>query len=137
MPARQATTSTTVTALAPPDATVAPPGYYMLFLVTALGTPSPAAFVLLSGAAPAPDTLPSGGQLATGGSLYSRSSQYFLTLQPDGNLVVYSAFAQLQYGATAQAAVFASGTNGAPNGPFHFAMQNVRAPLTRLHDSDC
>ena len=77
----QAATATAVSALAPPDATVAPPGYYMLFLVSALGTPSAAAFVRLSGSYPPTDTLPSGGQLTTGAALQSLNNQYYLTVQ--------------------------------------------------------
>ena len=125
--APQATTATSVTVLAPPDATIAPPGYYMLFLVSALGTPSPATFVLVSGAYPATDTLASGGELTTDATLQSLNNQYYLTLQADGNLVLYSSFLQLQYGASGQSAIWSSGTSGAPNGPFHFSMQGVRA----------
>ena len=120
--------------LAPPDATIAPPGYYMLFLVSALGTPSPATFVLVSGAAPATNTLASGGQLTTGMTLSSLNNQYYLTLQADGNLVVYSSFLQLQFGASGRSAIWSSGTSGAPNGPFHFTMQGVRgAPCPQAH----
>jgi hypothetical protein len=42
-----AQTGNTVSAEAPPNANVAPPGYYMLFLVTAQGVPSLATFVQL------------------------------------------------------------------------------------------
>lgn len=137
LPALQATTATAVAALSPPDATVAPPGYYMLFLVSALGTPSPAAFVRLSGAYPSTDTLPSGGQLTAGATLQSLNHQFYLTVQSDGSLVVNSAFLKLQHGASPQATLWSSGTAGAPNGPFHFVMQAVRAewgaPRTCIH----
>ncbi len=48
--------SGTLAVTAPPNANVAPPGYYMLFLINNQGVPSTAAFVLLngSGSAPAP-----------------------------------------------------------------------------------
>ena len=42
-------TSTTVTSLTPPDATIAPPGYYMMFIISSDGVPSVASFVLISG----------------------------------------------------------------------------------------
>jgi hypothetical protein len=38
---------------APPDGNIAPPGYYMLFILNAAGVPSVAKFVLLSATAPA------------------------------------------------------------------------------------
>ena len=40
---------TTITSLTPPDATIAPPGYYMLFIVSSDGVPSVASFVLITG----------------------------------------------------------------------------------------
>ena len=43
----QVTSATAVSALAPPDATIAPLGFYMLFLVSTKGTPSVAKFVSL------------------------------------------------------------------------------------------
>ncbi len=48
--------SGSLTVTAPPNANIAPPGYYMLFLINNQGVPSTAAFVLLngSGSAPAP-----------------------------------------------------------------------------------
>jgi Domain of unknown function (DUF1929)/IPT/TIG domain/Glyoxal oxidase N-terminus len=48
--------SGTMTVTAPPNANIAPPGYYMLFLINNQGVPSTAAFVLLNsaGSAPAP-----------------------------------------------------------------------------------
>ena len=50
----QVASKTSLTALMAPDATVAPPGFYMLFLVSALGTPSVAKFVNVAAAAPPP-----------------------------------------------------------------------------------
>ena len=55
--------STLLTVLAPPDATVAPPGYYMVFVVSSSGVPSVAQFVLMTGASPPTDTLASGQTL--------------------------------------------------------------------------
>jgi len=40
-----------LTVTGPPDSNIAPPGYYMLFLVNKTGTPSVAAWVQVSGAA--------------------------------------------------------------------------------------
>ena len=56
----QASSGSALSLVAPPDATVAPPGYYMLFLVSAAGVPSVAAYVLVTGAAPPTDSLVSG-----------------------------------------------------------------------------
>jgi hypothetical protein len=44
-------TSGSLTVTAPPDSNIAPPGYYMLFLVNKSGTPSLASWVQVSGAA--------------------------------------------------------------------------------------
>ena len=44
-------TAGTLTVTGPPDSNIAPPGYYMLFLVNKAGTPSVAAWVQVSGAA--------------------------------------------------------------------------------------
>lgn len=46
-------TSGSLTVTGPPDSNIAPPGYYMLFLVNKAGTPSLAAWVQVSGAAAA------------------------------------------------------------------------------------
>jgi hypothetical protein len=46
-------TSGTLTVTGPPDSNIAPPGYYMLFLVNKAGTPSLATWVQVSGAAAA------------------------------------------------------------------------------------
>jgi uncharacterized repeat protein (TIGR02543 family) len=51
-----------VTAIAPPDGNVAPPGYYMLFLVNSAGVPSIATFVQLS---PTPANAPPRGTILT------------------------------------------------------------------------
>jgi hypothetical protein len=45
--------SSTLTVTGPPDSNIAPPGYYMLFLVNKAGTPSLASWVQVSGAAAA------------------------------------------------------------------------------------
>jgi hypothetical protein len=46
--------SGTLTVTAPPNANIAPPGYYMVFLINSAGVPSVASFVLLSSSTPAP-----------------------------------------------------------------------------------
>ena len=50
--------SGSLTVTAPPNSNIAPPGYYMLFLINNHGVPSVARFVLLNGSAsnPAPDS---------------------------------------------------------------------------------
>jgi hypothetical protein len=48
-----ATGSASLTVTGPPDSNIAPPGYYMLFLVNKAGTPSIASWVQVSGAAAA------------------------------------------------------------------------------------
>lgn len=59
----QVVSTTLLTVLAPPDATVAPPGYYMMFVVSNSGVPSVAKFVHVMGPSPSTDALPSGGTL--------------------------------------------------------------------------
>ena len=49
---------TGVNVVSPPNANVAPPGYYMLFLLNSRGVPSIARFIRLDPAAPAPEVLP-------------------------------------------------------------------------------
>jgi hypothetical protein len=46
--------SGSLTVTAPPNSKIAPPGYYMLFLINNKGVPSVAAFVLLNGSSSAP-----------------------------------------------------------------------------------
>jgi Domain of unknown function (DUF1929)/IPT/TIG domain len=63
--------SGTLTVTAPPNSNIAPPGYYMLFLINNKGVPSVASFVLLnsSGSAPAPTVTsvsPNSGSTAGG-----------------------------------------------------------------------
>ncbi len=62
--------SGTLTVSGPPNANIAPPGYYMLFLINTQGVPSVAKFLLLNGAAnPAPNPAsvsPSSGTTAGG-----------------------------------------------------------------------
>jgi len=48
-----ATSSSSLTVTGPPDSNIAPPGYYMLFLVNNAGTPSLATWVQVPGAAAA------------------------------------------------------------------------------------
>ena len=124
--ALQASSNSALSILAPPDSTVAPPGYYMLFLVSAAGVPSVATFVLVTGAAPPTDSLVSGQSLAQLGTLYSANNQFFLQLAADGGLTVSSAWKSLQFGAgSAAAIVYSFGTNGTTAGPFKFVMQPV------------
>ena len=52
--------SGTLTVTGPPNANIAPPGYYMLFLLNNNGVPSVAKFVLLSGSGSPPPPPPSG-----------------------------------------------------------------------------
>jgi hypothetical protein len=44
-----------LTVTAPPNGNIAPPGYYMIFLLNAAGVPSVGTFVQISASAPAPD----------------------------------------------------------------------------------
>lgn len=53
---------TTLTVNSPPSSSIAPPGYYMLFLVNSRGVPSVAAFVQVS---PTPDNQPPEGIIAS------------------------------------------------------------------------
>ncbi len=46
--------SGTLTVTAPPNSNIAPPGYYMLFLINSKGVPSVASFLLLDGSSSAP-----------------------------------------------------------------------------------
>ncbi len=46
--------SGTLTVTAPPTANIAPPGYYMLFILNSAGVPSVASFILLNSSAPVP-----------------------------------------------------------------------------------
>ncbi len=71
---------------------MAPPGFYMLFLVTASGVPSVAKIVQLgsqTATPPATDNLLAGNSLPAGSSLISANNQFIATLQTDGNFVVY------------------------------------------------
>ena len=98
MPAHapQVNSPTDLSFLTPPDATVAPPGYYMMFLMTASNVPSVAQFVRLGAQSltpPTTDNLLAGSSLPAGSSLISANSQFIASLQPDGNLVVYKCVA--------------------------------------------
>lgn len=136
----QVVSRTSLTVTSPPDATIAPPGYYMLFLVTTSDIPSVAKFIKISGSYtpktisyPVNDVIPSGQSLTQGALLYSASRQYFLTIQQDGNLVIYDTALYQQYGATSGAALYMSGTGGVSgNTPFTFTMQSVRLTLPIL-----
>jgi len=66
-------TGTTLTLTSPPNANVAPPGYYMLFLVNRAGVPSVAAWVQLT---PTPGNQPPRGSItAPGGDVTIRAGQ--------------------------------------------------------------
>ncbi len=80
----QVTSGILVTSLSPPDATVAPPGYYMLFLVSAAGVPSVATFVQLAAGGPASNVMVAGRTLPQDGAVYSTDNNFFLTIQTDG-----------------------------------------------------
>jgi fibronectin type 3 domain-containing protein len=71
--------TSTLTLTTPPDGTIAPPGYYMLFLIDSAGVPSTAQFIKLSSYAAAPPigaiaspasdvTIPAGGSVFFGTS---------------------------------------------------------------------
>ena len=95
--ALQASSNSALSILAPPDSTVAPPGYYMLFLVSAAGVPSVATFVLVTGAAPPTDSLVSGQSLAQLGTLYSANNQFFMVRTgqhglPCGKILMHATF---------------------------------------------
>jgi Domain of unknown function (DUF1929) len=50
--------SSALTATAPANTNIAPPGYYMLFAIDSNGVPSVAKFVRVDNPAPPPDTTP-------------------------------------------------------------------------------
>jgi hypothetical protein len=68
---------------APPNANVAPPGYYLLFILNGTGVPSVASFVQLTQSVPSPDfslsATPSTQSVAVGGS-----TTYTVTVTPSG-----------------------------------------------------
>ena len=65
-----------------------------------------------------------------GETLSSADSRVFLTVQADGNLVLYNRQAYDLYGATQAAAIWATGTWGAAPSPFALIMQPVRESHT-------
>ena len=72
-----------MTVTAPPNGNIAPPGYYMLFILNNSGVPSVASFVQLPPGAPSPDfalsATPSTQSVAAGGS-----TTYTVTVTPSG-----------------------------------------------------
>src|SRR6202035_4535422 len=50
--------SGSLTVTAPPNGNIAPPGYYMLFILNSAGVPSVSTFVLLNDSAPPPPPAP-------------------------------------------------------------------------------
>jgi hypothetical protein len=64
--------SSALTVTAPPNSNVAPPGYYMLFILNGSGVPSIASFVFLSSSGPAPtvsSVSPNSGSVSGGTTL--------------------------------------------------------------------
>jgi hypothetical protein len=61
-----------------------------------------------------------------GQSLYSTDNRVFLTVQGDGNVVLYNTLAYSLYGANTAAAVIGSHTYLVGSPPYSLAMQNVR-----------
>jgi Domain of unknown function (DUF1929)/IPT/TIG domain/Glyoxal oxidase N-terminus len=64
--------SSALTVTAPPNSNVAPPGYYMLFILNGSGVPSIASFVFLSSSGPAPTVTsvsPNSGSVSGGTTL--------------------------------------------------------------------
>jgi hypothetical protein len=91
-----------LTVTAPPNGNIAPPGYYMLFILNNLGVPSVARFVQLTQGAQSPDfslsATPPSQSVAVGGS-----TTYTVTVTPSGGFsgaVSFSA-SGLPTGATA------------------------------------
>ena len=121
----QVTSNTQLTALSPPDATVAPPGYYMMFLISSGGVPSVATFVLLSPPSPASNIMVVGRTIPNDGALYSIDNNFFVTIQQDGNLVSYDTGRYEIYGRAPQAALYYSNTYGQGVGPYVFTMRSV------------
>ncbi|MGH8572073.1 MAG: galactose oxidase-like domain-containing protein, partial [Gammaproteobacteria bacterium] len=77
------TAGSELTVTAPPNGNIAPPGYYMLFILNNLGVPSLARFVQLTQGAQSPDfslsAAPSTQSVAAGGS-----TTYTATVTPSG-----------------------------------------------------
>jgi PKD repeat protein len=81
-----------LTVMSPPDANVAPPGYYMLFLVNANGVPSVARFIQL---APNPANQPPRGAILTPAADVTIKAGQTVTFSgdasdPDGGVARYS-----------------------------------------------
>ncbi len=86
------TNSTTLTATAPPSGAIAPPGWYMVFLINQAGVPSVAKFLHLS---PYPNDLPPKGSIsapATDVTISPGQSVNFAgsATDPDGPVTSYS-----------------------------------------------
>lgn len=79
---------------APPNGNIAPPGYYMLFVLNSAGVPSVATFVKLSTAAPPPNQPPSStiGSPASDVTITAGGSVSFSGsgTDPDGTISAYS-----------------------------------------------
>ena len=85
------TSSGALTVTAPPNGNIAPPGYYMLFLLNSSGVPSVAKFIQLTGATPPPPPPPTGINLvqasyATPAGSSSSVPVAFPLVQTAGNL---------------------------------------------------
>ena len=83
---------TTLTLTSPPNSSIAPPGYYMLFLLNSAGVPSKASFVQLS---LAPNDVPPTGVITSPASnltIFARQQVNFAGsgTSPDGTITGYS-----------------------------------------------
>ena len=126
-------TGGTVSATAPPDATVAPAGDYMLFVLTTANVPSVATMIRMNGTYTYPPTPPtilttlnSGQALQQSVLLQSTNQQYFAVAQPDGSFVIYNSLLYKNEGAIPTSAVFSAGTGGTGTAPYTLNMLVVR-----------
>jgi hypothetical protein len=93
--------SGSLTVTAPPNGNIAPPGYYMLFLLNQSGVPSVASFIQITNAPPTPDfsvtATPSSQNVAPG-----KSTSYTVNVTPSGGFTGSVSFsvAGLPSGAT-------------------------------------
>jgi hypothetical protein len=93
--------SGSLTVTAPPNGNIAPPGYYMLFLLNQSGVPSIASFIQITNAPPTPDfsvtATPSSQNVAPG-----KSTSYTVNVTPSGGFTGSVSFsvAGLPSGAT-------------------------------------
>ncbi len=106
--------SGTLTVTGPPNANIAPPGYYMLFLINSHGVPSVAKFVLLSGSGSNPPPSPASVSPASG----TTAGAMPVTINGTG----FQAGATVTFGGTAATNVnVGSGTSITATTPAHGA----------------